>query len=273
GEVVMHTLSVQSGHTTPSMRVLLVGVHGIVRTGLRMLLESQPEITVVGEAATAAEMLTLAKPVQPDIGILDLDLGGENAAESIPALLEAAPAVRIVILTGVRDLEAHRQAVPHGAMGLVLKETATETLLQALATVRASGAWLDPTLVAQVLSELTHPRPTPPPSPEEAKIARLTEREREIITLIGEGLQNQRIAARLYISEPTVRHHLNAIFAKLGVASRFELAVYAYQHGLATLPPRTDSAPGAPPEAGGEATEGRRPSALLPPSNGILVVS
>ena len=245
----MHTLSVQSGHTTPSMRVLLVEDHGIVRTGLRMLLESQPEITVVGEAATAAEMLTLVAPAQPDIVILDLDLGGENATESIPALLDTAPATRIVVLTGVRDPEAHRQAVRHGAMGLVLKEHATETLLQALATVRVGGAWLEPMLVAQVLSELTHPRPPPPPSPEEAKIARLTEREREIITLIGEGLRNQDIGTRVYISETTVRHHLNAIFAKLGVASRFELAVYAYQHGLATLPPRTDPAPGAPPEA------------------------
>ena len=232
------------------MRVLLVEDHGIVRAGLRMLLESQPEITVVGETATTAEMLALTTQTQPDIVILDLDLGGENAAESIPALLETAPAANIVILTGVRDLEAHRQAVQYGAMGLVLKEKATETLLQALAAVHAGGIWLEPTLVAQVLSELTHPRLTPPPSPEEAKIARLTEREREIITLIGEGLRNQNIAARLYISEPTVRHHLNAIFTKLGVASRFELAVYAYQHGLATLPPRTDSAPGAPPEAG-----------------------
>jgi DNA-binding NarL/FixJ family response regulator len=229
--------------------VLLVEDHGIVRTGLRMLLESQPEITVVGEAATAAEMLALAMQAQPNIVILDLDLGGENAAESIPALLDAAPAARIVILTGVRDPEAHWQAVRHGALGLVLKENATETLLQALATIRAGGVWLEPTLVAQVLSELAHPRP-PPPSPEEAKIARLTEREREIITLIGEGLRNQDIGDRLYISEPTVRHHLNAIFTKLGVASRFELAVYAYQHGLATLPLRTDSAPGAPPEAG-----------------------
>jgi len=232
------------------MRVLLVEDHRIVRTGLRMLLESQPGITVVGEAATVAEMLALATPAQPDIVILDLNLGGENAAESIPALLEAAPAARVVILTGVRDPEAHRQAVRHGAMALVLKETATETLLQALATVHAGGAWLEPTLVAQMLSELTHPRPPPPPSPEEAKIARLTEREREIIPLIGEGLRNQDIAARLYISEPTVRHHLNAIFAKLGVVSRFELAVYAYQHGLAQLPPRNGSAHSAPPDAG-----------------------
>src|SRR5262249_10328935 len=159
----------------------------------------------------------------------------------------------IVILTGVRDLEAHRQAVRHGAMGLVLKEKAAETLLQALATVRAGGVWLESTLVAQVLSELTHPQPTPPPSPAVAKIARLAERaerEREIMPLIGAGRRNQRIAARLYISETTVRHHLNAIFAKLGVASRFELAVYAYQHGLATPPPLTGSAHGALPGTG-----------------------
>lgn len=176
---------------------------------------------------------------------------GENAAPHIPALLEAAPAAQVVVLTGVRDPAVHRQAVRHGAVGLVRKEHAAQTLLQALAAVRVGESWLDPTLAAQVLSELTHPQPPPPPAPEEAKIAQLTAREREIITLIGAGLRNQGIAARLSLREPTVRHHLQAIFVKLGVASRLELAVYAYQQGLATLPPHTDAAPGAPPEAGG----------------------
>jgi DNA-binding NarL/FixJ family response regulator len=232
------------------MRVLLVEDHRIVRTGVRMLLESQPGLTVVGEAATVAEALGCATHAQPDLILLDLALEEENAAASIPALLEAAPVARVVILTGVRDPEVHRQAVRQGAVGLVLKEHAAQTLLQALAAVRRGEFWLDPTLVAQVLSALTHPRPPPPPVPEEARIAPLTEREREIITLIGAGLRNQDIAARVYLSEHTVRHHLHAIFAKLGVASRFELAVYAYQHGLATLPPGMDAAPGAPPATG-----------------------
>ena len=219
-----------------SIRVLIVDDHGIVRAGLRMLLESQPGTTVVGEAANCADALALATCVQPDVIVLDLDLGGENAIESIPALLSAAPEARLLILTGVRDPEAHREAVRHGAMGLVLKEKAAETLLQAIAKVRAGEVWLESTMVARVLGELTRPQTSQQISPEAAKIATLTGREREVITLVGEGLRNQQIAERLYLSRATVRHHLTAIFAKLDVADRFELAIYAYQHGLAKPP-------------------------------------
>src|SRR5256712_5670897 len=219
-----------------SIRVLIIDDHGIVRAGLRMLLESQPGITVVGEAATCADALELATSAQPDVIVLDLDLGGENAVERIPALLHAAREARILILTGVRDSETHRQAIRHGAMGLVLKEKAAETLLQAIAKVRAGEVWLEPTMIARVLGDLTRSQTSPRTSPEAAKIATLTEREREVITLIGEGLRNKHMAERLYISEATVRHHLTSIFAKLGVTDRFELAIYAYQHGLAKPP-------------------------------------
>ena len=219
-----------------SIRVLIIDDHGIVRAGLRMLLESQPGITVVGEAATCADALELATRAQPDVIVLDLDLGGENAVESIPAILQAAREARILILTGVRDSETHRQAIRHGAMGLVLKEKAAETLLQAIAKVRAGEVWLEPTMIARVLGDLTRSQTSPRTSPEAAKIATLTEREREVITLIGEGLRNKYIAERLYISEATVRHHLTSVFAKLDVSDRFELAIYAYQHGLAKPP-------------------------------------
>lgn len=219
-----------------STRVLIVDDHGIVRAGLRMLLESQPGTSVVGETATCAEALALATREQPDVIVLDLDLGGENAIPSIPALLSAVPEARILVLTGVRDPEAHREAVRHGAIGLVLKEKAAETLLQAITRVRAGEVWLEPTMVARVLGELTRPQPASPTSPEAAKIATLTLREREVITLVGEGLRNKHIAERLYISEATARHHLTAIFAKLGLTDRFELAIYAYQHGLAKPP-------------------------------------
>ena len=219
-----------------SIRVLIIDDHGIVRAGLQMLLESQPGITVVGEAATCADALELATRAQPDVIVLDLDLGGENAVESIPALLQAAREARILILTGVRDSETHRQAIRHGAMGLVLKEKAAETLLQAIAKVRAGEVWLEPTMIARVLGDLTRSQTSPRTSPEAAKIATLTEREREVITLIGEGLRNKHIAERLYISEATVRHHLTSVFAKLDVSDRFELAIYAYQHGLAKPP-------------------------------------
>ena len=117
-----------------------------------------------------------------------------------------------------------------------MKEKAVETLLQAITKVRTGEVWLEPTMIARVLGDLTRPQPSPRISPEAAKIVKLTEREREVITLVGEGLRNKYIAERLYISEATVRHHLTAIFAKLGVSDRFELAIYAYQNGLAKPP-------------------------------------
>ena len=220
----------------PSVRVLIVDDHGIMRAGLRMLLESHPGFTVVGEASTCADALALATDTQPDVIVLDLDLGGENAMESIPMLLHTAPETRILILTGVRDPEIHRQAIRHGAVGLVVKEMAVETLLQAITKVRAGEVWLESTMIARVLGDLTRPQPAPQVSAEATKIARLTEREREVITLVGEGLRNKHIAERLYISEATIRHHLTAIFAKLDVSDRFELAIYAYQHDLAKPP-------------------------------------
>src|SRR5215813_14629716 len=219
-----------------TIHVLIVDDHGIMRAGLRMLIESQPGITVVGEASTCADALALATDTQPDVIVLDLDLGGENAVESIPTLLRTAPDTRILVLTGVRDPEVHRHAIRQGALGLVVKEKAVETLLQAITTVQAGEVWLEPTMIARVLGDLTRPHPAPQPSAEAAKIARLTEREREVITLVGEGLRNRHIAERLYISEATVRHHLTAIFAKLDISDRFELAIYAYQHGLAKPP-------------------------------------
>ena len=220
----------------PPIRILIVEDHVIVRAGLRMLLESQPDLRVVGEAGTCADALTVTTREQPDLILLDLDLSGEMALASIPDLLAAAPQTRILILTGVRDLELHRQAVRLGALGLVVKDKATEVLLQAIAKVHAGEVWLERTMIARVLGDITRARRAPAVDREVAKIATLTDREREVITLVGEGLRNKQIADRLAISETTVRHHLTAIFAKLEVTDRLELVIYAYRHGLATLP-------------------------------------
>jgi DNA-binding NarL/FixJ family response regulator len=121
-------------------------------------------------------------------------------------------------------------------MGLVLKEKAAEVLLQAIEKVRAGEVWLDGAMIASVLREMTHTREAQPVNPKSARLALLTEREREVIALVGQGLRNKQVAERLFISETTVRHHLTAIFAKLEVADRLELVIYAYRHGLAGLP-------------------------------------
>ncbi len=123
-----------------------------------------------------------------------------------------------------------------GAMGLVFKEKAAEVVIRAIERVHAGEVWFDRTLIGNVLTELSRASATKKLDPEATKITKLTEREREIAALIGEGLKNKQIANRLFISETTVRHHLTSVFDKLGVTDRLELIIYAYRHGLAKPP-------------------------------------
>jgi two-component system nitrate/nitrite response regulator NarL len=224
---------------TSRIRVLLVDDHELVRTGLRILLERQPRITVVGEAASGADALAIACREQPDIILLDLDLGGENSLNFLPELLGGANRARVILVTGVRAPEEYYRAVQLGAMGLVRKEQAADVLIQAIEKVHAGEVWLESSMVTRALAEMSGQRAVgeEQTKPEAAKIARLTAREREVIALIGEGLYNKQIAMRLSISEATVSHHLTSIFDKLGLANRFDLVIYAYRHSLAE-PPR-----------------------------------
>ena len=214
------------------IRVLLVDDHAVVRTGLRMLIESRPGLKVIGEAANGSAALEMAGREHPEIILLDLDLGSDNGLDLLPELLATTTGSRVILLTGVRDPEIHYRAVRLGAMGVVLKEQAADVLVTAIETVHAGQAWLDPSLTARVLSGMSGTRRTQETNPETAKIAALTERERAVIALICEGLPNKQIGQRLHISETTVRHHLTSIFDKLGVTSRLELVIYAYRHGL-----------------------------------------
>jgi DNA-binding NarL/FixJ family response regulator len=221
-----------------SIHVLLIEDHAVVRAGLRLLIESRPGLVVVGEAAYHADALALAAREQPDIILLDLDLGTENGLDLLPRLLSIASQARVLILTGVRDVEGHRQALRQGAMGLVLKEQAPELLLKAIEKVYAGEVWLDRVMLASVLGEMALGGATPANSVA-SRIATLTEREREVGVLVGEGLKNKQIGDRLSISETTVRHHLTSIFGKLGVESRLEMAIFVHRHGLTKGPHRS----------------------------------
>jgi DNA-binding NarL/FixJ family response regulator len=222
----------QPAHPSAPIRIIVIDDHAIMREGLRLLIERRPGLVVVGEAANRAEALMLVAREQPDIILLDLSLRGENGLDFLPELLAAASATRVIVLTGLHDPELHQRAVRLGALGVVLKEQAGELLLKAIEKVQAGEAWLDRTMTAAVLTTLVRPQAPEPVDPEALKVASLTAREREIITLIGEGFKNRQIASRLAISEATVNHHLTSIFAKLKVPSRLELVVYAYRQGL-----------------------------------------
>ncbi len=222
---------------TDVIHILLVDDHSIVRSGLRMLIGSEPGLEVVGEADGRASALDSSARLQPDIILLDLDLGGDSSLDFLPDLLANVPQARVILLTGTRNPDEHVRAVRLGAMGVVLKEQAAEVLIRAIQKVHAGEAWLDPTLMARLLTGMAPGRGAKQVDPEAIKIAALTDREREVIALICEGLQNKTIGQRLFISETTVRHHLTSIFSKLGLENRLELVIYAYRHGLAQ-PPR-----------------------------------
>ena len=218
-------------------RILLVDDHVIGRAGLRMLIENHKGMVVVGEAGTRIDALAIAAREKPQIILLDLDMGNESGLDFLRELLDAAAGSRVVMLTGVRDPEAHRRAVHLGAMGLVLKDKAAEVLIKAIEKVHAGEVWLDRSLTASVLSERSHADIGRKPDPDTEKVASLTDREREIVRLVCEGLKNKQIADKLFISDATVRNHLTSILSKLEVSDRFELALYCYRHNLAK-PPR-----------------------------------
>ncbi|MBA2340690.1 MAG: response regulator transcription factor [Pyrinomonadaceae bacterium] len=214
------------------LKVLLIDDHAIVRAGLVMLLQSQKHINVVGETGDANEALRIAANAQPDIILLDVVLGDTDGLDLLPRLRKAADKARILILTGTQNQEVHQKAVRLGAMGLVNKETAAEVLLKAIEKINAGEIWFDRMVMGDVLNEMARGKEDKSINPEIAKITKLTDREREIIIYIAEGLKNKQIAERMFISETTVRHHLTSVFNKLGVADRLELMIYAFRHKL-----------------------------------------
>ncbi|HKR59115.1 MAG TPA: response regulator transcription factor [Pyrinomonadaceae bacterium] len=217
----------------PQIRVLIVDDHAVVRAGLRMLIDQDSEMKVIGLAGNRAEALAVAASEQPNIIMLDIVLGDEDGLSFLPELRAVASNARVLVLTGLRSEESQRQAMRAGAMGIVLKEHAAEVLIKAIKKVNQGEVWLDRFTMGSVLQEMAAGKQ---PDPEKDKIASLTDREREVIGLVGEGLKNKQIASRLFISETTVTHHLSSVFSKLEVSDRLELIIYAFRHGLAELP-------------------------------------
>lgn len=219
-----------------SIRVVLVDDHKIIRDGLRDLIESRAGLTVVGDAGNRGDALAVAAREKPDILILDLDLGTDSGLALIPELRKASPATGIIILTGLRDVEKRDRAMELGAKGVVLKDEGVTELLSAIEKVHRTGDyWLEAGAARRLIERRMRSDTT---DPEAAKINTLTEREREIIALVGEGLENKEIAERLrpVVAEPTVRNNLSIIYDKLGIkGGRLGLLVYAYKHDL--IPP------------------------------------
>ncbi len=243
-------------------RILIIEDEEIVREGLSLLVDHQPGFRVVGLASTIKDALAIAQKEKPDVALLDIKLGNDDGINCLPAMQTVSPTTRVLILTGLSDIETHYAAVSNGAMGIVRKIEGPETLVNAIRKVLAGEVWLNGELMTKVLNDLRQARANASAETsdeegaktgalptfgwrlpvyrrdeyEEVKIARLTDREREVIELVGQGMRNQQIADKLCISIITVRHHLTSIFSKLEVGDRFELAIYSFRHGLAKPP-------------------------------------
>lgn len=216
------------------IRIIWLDADVLIRAGLVALSEQQASITVVGQAGTRPEALVLATQTQPDVILLELNLDDSADINIIPELLTAANSAHILLVTNIRDTQVHYRAVQAGAVGVVYKHQTPAVLFKAISKVHSGEIWLDRSSIASVLTQMARGKKENDPAIQ--KIALLSQREREVIELIGRGWRNRQIAEALSISEVTVRHHLTSVFSKLEINDRLELIIFAYQHHLADLP-------------------------------------
>jgi two-component system response regulator DevR len=200
--------------------VFLLDDHEIVRRGVADLLESAPDITVVGEAGTAAQALARIPALKPQVAVLDARLPDGSGIDVCRDIRSAMPEVRCLILTSYDDNDAIFAAVMAGAAGYLLKEIRGTSLLEAIRQVAAGKSLLDPSVTERLLARLRDGTPTDP------RIASLSDREREILGLIADGLTNRQIGERLFLAEKTVKNYVSALLAKLGMERRTQAAVY-----------------------------------------------
>jgi DNA-binding NarL/FixJ family response regulator len=198
------------------------------------MLQATGEFVVIGEASETLEVFDLLETGRPDVVLLIIEGAGEREFALIAQLPNIAERACVLVVTPESDSELHTRAVELGAMGVVLKDQTAEVLTKALHKVCDGEIWLDRARTSGVLKRLT--RRTVEVDPEVAKVQSLTRRERQIVTLVTEGLTNKDVADRLYISEATARNHLTSILDKLDLDDRFQLTVYAFRRGLVLCP-------------------------------------
>jgi DNA-binding NarL/FixJ family response regulator len=211
-----------------TIRVLIADDHAVVREGLRAVLGSEPDMEVVGEAATGKEVVERAAELRPDVILMDIQMPGINGIEATRRILDASPHVGVVVLTMFEDDDSVFSAMRAGARGYVLKGAPPSEILKVLRAVAGGEAHFGPEIATRLVNFFSAPKPA---SPEET-LPELTDREREILDLIAQGHSNANIAARLFVSPNTVRNHITHIFAKLQVADRAQAIVRAREAGL-----------------------------------------
>jgi NarL family two-component system response regulator LiaR len=211
------------------IRVLIADDHGIVRKGLTVLLATERDIKVVGEAQDGLEAVQKAGSLKPDVVLMDLVMPRMDGIEATRKITEAHPKVKVLVLTSFAADDKVFPAVKAGALGYLLKDSSPEELVEAIHRVHRGEPSLEPDIARKVLQEISHPGKEQPSSDP------LTERELEVLRLIAQGLSNKEIASKIFIAEWTVRTHVSNILGKLHLASRTQAALHALRSGLASL--------------------------------------
>ncbi|WP_327279879.1 MULTISPECIES: response regulator transcription factor [unclassified Streptomyces] len=218
---------VPSASAEAPIKVFLLDDHEVVRRGLRDLLDAEADITVVGEAGTADQALARGPALRPDVAVLDVRLPDGDGITVCRELRSRMPGLACLMLTSFDDEDALLDAIMAGAAGYVLKQIQGTDLVSAIRTVATGQSMLDPATTARLMHSLRDPDAAK--APEDARLAALSERERAVLGLIGDGLTNRQIAKQLYLSEKTVKNHISRLLGKLGVERRVQAAVIAAQ--------------------------------------------
>ncbi|MGC0400467.1 two-component system response regulator DevR [Streptomyces sp. SAI-126] len=208
------------------IRVFLLDDHEVVRRGVHDLLNDEPDITVVGEAGTVEQALVRVPALRPQVAVLDVRLPDGDGVSVCRELRSSMPELACLMLTSFDDEEALLDSIMAGASGYVLKQIQGSDLVSAVRTVAAGQSLLDPSATTRLMARL---RQDQQPEEKPDALPGLTDREREILALIGEGLTNRQIGQRLYLAEKTVKNHISRLLAKLGVERRIQAAVIATQ--------------------------------------------
>lgn len=218
------------------IRVLVVDDHAIVRDGIRSFLATHPNIEVAGEADNGQAAVSAARRLRPDVILMDLMMPEMDGIEATRRIVAHRPEARILVLTSFAADDKVFPAIKAGAMGYLLKDSSSEDLVRAIHEVHRGESSLHPKIarkLLQELSRLSEPPPAPPvETRDEALVEPLTAREVEVLKMVAQGLTNQEIADKLYISDRTVTTHVSNILGKLHLANRIQAALYAIQEGL-----------------------------------------
>jgi two-component system nitrate/nitrite response regulator NarL len=221
--------------STAPIRVLIADGHPIVLEGLRTVLNQQPTIQVVGEAADGMEAIEKAVGLDPDVVLMDLRMPRVDGLTVLRSIHTRAPRSKVILFSGADSKDEFVEAMKLGCSGILSKESALSLIERSIAKVYAGEIWLDSNTTAAVIRQFASPAEFPAPANNgktSRERAQLSQREREIIILIAQGYKNKEIAEKMFITEQTVKNHLHNVFDKLGVSDRLELALYAIHNSL-----------------------------------------